>query len=73
MERLDLDKSKEAGKTYIETPIMHFITMFLWCSAAFLFRKRVKISVRRECPRGTMAALGGNRKRNITTFGMANG
>ena len=59
--------------TYIFPRLIHFITVFLWATAATFFRLRIKAAINLVCPQGKHSGLGGKRKRNIQTLGRVHG
>ena len=59
--------------TYIIPRLFHYITAFLWATAATFFRLRIQAAIMMVCPQGRLAAVGGKRRRNIQTLGRAHG
>ena len=59
--------------TYIIPRLFHYITAFLWATAATFFRLWIQAAIMVVCPQGKLSALGGKSKRNIQTLGRAHG
>ena len=77
MDRLDPEKrpgdeskfTSDAINIFIEPRVRYYSSIFFHLSVSILFKNSIRKTIDAVCPFGKHSAIGGMKKRNITTFG----